>query len=109
MIKIKVSFNKNKILAEAARESEQGMRKLAPVVERELREATPKDTGAAAADWDVLKSGPKGEFTVTNEKEYVKYLNAGSSRQAPSMFIERTVLKHGNAEGVVVEYKDEFL
>jgi hypothetical protein len=63
-----------------------------------LKEATPVDTGRARDGWK-LQDGK-----IINEVEYIEELNAGSSKQAPSHFIERTLLANGNvnANGVIV-------
>jgi len=55
----------------------------------ELKAATPVDTGNARDSW-VLRGN-----TIVNEVEYMSYLNEGTSNQAPSRFIERTVLSSG--------------
>jgi len=51
-----------------------------------LKEATPIDTGEAREGW--RKEGK----TIVNDVEHLEALNSGSSRQAPSHFIERTLL-----------------
>lgn len=107
MIRVKAFFDSAKVLAEAKKEASYRMQEVSSRVENEISEKTPKDTGEAAADWRVVESGPNGEFDLINGKDYVKYLNRGSSRQAPAMFIEATVLKYGNPSGVVVTYKDD--
>jgi len=53
-----------------------------------LKDATPVDTGNARDNWKISKS------SIINETEYISNLNEGSSQQAPSFFIERTVLSH---------------
>jgi len=56
----------------------------------DLKEVTPKDTGAAANSWEVTNlDKEKLSFEINNDKDYIKYLNAGSSQQAPANFIER--------------------
>lgn len=87
---------------------------------RELGRATPFDTGRAAASWTAAVNGPDTrtqppEFVagsreaavqfqridlsgfvlgdsihISNSVEYIPFLNAGSSRQAPSNFVELT-------------------
>jgi len=66
-----------------------------------LREATPKDTGEAAAGWQI-----QGE-SIVNNVDHVLLLNRGSSTQAPSHFIERTVLSEPRVRpnGVIVSEK----
>lgn len=50
-----------------------------------LAEATPVDTGHAAAGWH--KEGTH----IINDVPYVKELNEGSSQQAPANFIEQVI------------------
>jgi len=52
-----------------------------------LRETTPVDTGAARDAWEI-RPGSAGTLIVGNDKEYVRYLNEGSSSQAPAGFVE---------------------
>jgi hypothetical protein len=63
-----------------------------------LKEATPVDTGHARDGWELRDN------KIINEVEYIDELNAGHSQQAPSHFIERTLLANGNisANGVIV-------
>ncbi len=63
-----------------------------------LKEATPVDTGRAREGWKLQDN------KIVNEVEYIAELNAGSSKQAPSHFIERTLLanENVNANGVIV-------
>jgi len=72
-------------------------KKLQEMVAR-LRDATPKDTGAAAAGWDEDGVG------IFNPVEYVPDLNAGASKQAGSRFIEKTILLDTDikVEGLIV-------
>lgn len=51
-----------------------------------LQEATPVDTGYAESRW--RHDGTK----ITNDADYIDDLNKGTSKQAPSYFIEKTVL-----------------
>lgn len=66
-----------------------------------LREATPVDTGKARDGWYRTKK------SIENDVEYIDRLNEGSSEQAPSHFVERTVLSHPGVQpdGVIVENK----
>ena len=57
-----------------------------------LRETTPVDTGAARDGWDVVP-GPAGALRVVNDEEHVRYLNDGSSSQAPAGFVEAAQLQ----------------
>ena len=55
---------------------------------RHLKRATPIDTGKAKAGWKLSGSA------IINRVPYITYLNKGSSKQAPSNFVESTVLSH---------------
>ena len=55
-----------------------------------LRETTPVDTGAARDGWEI-RPGPAGSLVVGNDEEHIRYLNNGSSRQAPAGFVEAAV------------------
>jgi hypothetical protein len=75
-------------------------------LKEDLKEATPVDTGEARDGWEVVQTGPK-EFSLVNDVEHIKYLNAGSSEQAPAFFIERTILENKGVvpNGAIVEYR----
>lgn len=66
----------------------------------ELVHATPVDTGEARSGWQVI-----GDALVNNVK-HISLLNAGTSAQAPSFFIERTVLQNPNVKpaGIIVTH-----
>jgi hypothetical protein len=51
-----------------------------------LAEATPVDTGEAQKGWEI--QGDK----IINKVEHIANLNEGTSKQAPSHFIEATLL-----------------
>jgi hypothetical protein len=70
-------------------------------LKEQLAKATPVDTGAAAASWEVSGN------TIQSGCEYMETLNAGSSKQAPAFFIEKTLLSNRgvHANGVIVKEK----
>jgi len=70
----------------------------------ELSSATPVDTGEAAASWSYRIIN-KNTILLENDEFYVKFLNAGSSEQAPAFFIENIMLKYGKPLGPIVTYK----
>jgi HK97 gp10 family phage protein len=78
----------------------------AKTLEKALEEATPVDTGYAQSRWEVH---PKlnNRYEVANDAEYIEYLNAGSSQQAPKNFIEKTVLEQKDLvpDGTIVVYR----
>jgi hypothetical protein len=51
-----------------------------------LKTATPVDTGKARDAWQIV------EGKIVNNTDYIADLNEGSSTQAPTNFIEQTVL-----------------
>lgn len=78
----------------------------------DLKQVTPKDTGYASSRWDYYKSqelrfsfslqnkfliklSKESVLYIENDAEYITYLNAGSSRQAPAFFVEQTIFKNG--------------
>jgi hypothetical protein len=65
-----------------------------------LEAATPVDTGYAKSRWKIEGSFPK--FRVLNDASYIEYLDRGSSRQAPSFFIESIALRFGKPIGSIV-------
>jgi hypothetical protein len=75
--------------------------KVAAEALEELKSATPKDTGEASESWKQTADGA----SLTNDKDYIKQLNSGSSKQAPSMFIEAIVLRYGKPKGSSVTYE----
>jgi hypothetical protein len=63
-----------------------------------LREVTPVDTGKARASWRsniVVRNGEVASAEITSDVDYMEYLNNGSSKQAPSFFIEQVLLRIG--------------
>ena len=80
-------------------------------VQAELVEATPVDTGFAAANWQLTIGEPadgtvdlsgsvadlagytidQGSVFSTNNASYIQRLNAGSSTQAPAGFVELAI------------------
>jgi len=100
MVKVKISFSS----IQTDIEKEVALRRGEKIEEivAALQEATPVDTGYARGNW--VNNSNK---TITNDAEYLEQLNAGSSQQAPSHFIESTLLniKGVNSKGTVVLYK----
>ena len=89
----------------------------------DLKAATPVDTGRARNSWIAtqnptsfrnslqaggssgLLSTPSKEkleqYYITNGVPYIADLNAGSSRQAPARFVEKTIMKRFTIDGLV--------
>ena len=58
---------------------------------RTLVERTPEDTGRARASWNIAKVGADAEaFSITSDLDYMPFLEAGWSEQAPAGFIALT-------------------
>ena len=85
------------LLKEAGVQTEKEKRTLVS----KLADATPKDTGRAAAGWKI-----EGK-AITNDVPYIVNLNDGSSQQAPPYFVERTLLAHKGVfpSGIIVRRK----
>ena len=81
--------SKNTLKRDFAVQIEAATKRKANQLVSALREATPKDTGAAAAGWRT-----EGK-TIVNDVEYISQLNEGHSKQAPAHFVESTVLQAG--------------
>jgi hypothetical protein len=104
---IKFSINTNSFLKDInqknSKEQKELLEKIAEYALHDLEFITPKDTGEAANAWELKFH--KNTAIFSNEKEYVKYLNAGSSKQAPANFIETTMLDYGIQRGPIVTYE----
>ena len=83
MIKVTSNFDLNKSFLSAV--SDRKVKKLKEIL-KALQEATPIDTGNARENWRIEKD------KIVNDTEYIDVLNAGSSKQAPAYFIEKTLL-----------------
>ena len=70
----------------------------------DLVAATPIDTGKARASWSVEKRADV--YDVKNDVDYIQYLNQGTSKQAPSRFIETIALQYGTPLGTIVDVKE---
>lgn len=55
-----------------------------------LKENTPVDTGEARDGWYLSEKG--FHLSIHNDVEHIGLLNEGHSQQAPTHFIERTIL-----------------
>ncbi|MGI9549110.1 MAG: HK97 gp10 family phage protein [Bdellovibrionales bacterium] len=76
----------------------------------DVKLATPVDTGRARNSWHIgytpsfnttgagvtilTRSDEIQEIIVTNGTDYIQFLNDGSSRQAPTKFIEQAFLRY---------------
>lgn len=80
-------------------------RKISRKLFEDLKDKTPVDTGLARDSWVFTEKDKR--FDITNDVEYIKYLNQGSSQQAPARFIESTALKYGKPIGTIVQVTGE--
>lgn len=69
----------------------------------DLRTETPVDTGNARDSW--VAKPTRDTMVIENTAEYIRYLNEGSSKQAPAHFVERVALKYGTPLGAITESK----
>lgn len=103
------------IMAALERRVEQAVARVAVNVTHELVATTPVDTGWARANWIPAVGSPArgtgqsrqaaglaevvafkladGQAFVSNNVPYIRRLNGGSSKQAPSNFVEHAVAK----------------
>lgn len=72
-------------------------------IKEHLVAVTPVDTGLARASWQLNVF--KDKATISNNQDYIERLNQGSSKQAPSHFIEGVVLQYGKPAGSIVNIK----
>ena len=99
----KISGN---FLAEVQKATKSQVRAVANELVEKLAEATPVATGHAKEGWKVDEVD--GKIVIVNEVSYIPELNAGTSKQAPAHFIEKTLLNAGvNPNGVIVTYRDD--
>ena len=62
----------------------------------ELRSATPIDTGEAKGGWELESPLSIDDVAyIENKVEHIVHLNQGHSQQAPSYFVEQTLMKLG--------------
>lgn len=102
---LRVTVDGKKAMAEVKRKMEketlrQLVRRTETMVDA-LVPATPVDTGAARKSWGYRIDG--NHTVITNDVPYIQELNRGSSKQAPSFFVEMTLLRFGRPFGRVVE------
>jgi hypothetical protein len=110
-----VASRRAAIMAALDRHVEQAVVRVAVNVTAELTATTPVDTGWARANWIPSLRTPAsgtgatrqaaglaevvafriadGKALVTNNVPYIRFLNGGSSKQAPAMFVEQAVAK----------------
>lgn len=96
MIKVKIDIDFEKAFGEALKKSDAKSIQMKKMVTA-LQDATPIDTGEARAGWSIVGS------TIQNDVEHINMLNEGSSKQAPSRFVERTLLAQAGvkANGII--------
>jgi hypothetical protein len=84
MIKIKNNLNLKKEMDEQINSAKDLIVKK---LIKDLKEETPVDSGAARDGWKYNGN------SIINKVPYIDDLNRGTSKQAPSYFIEQTLLK----------------
>lgn len=94
------------VIAEISKKEKEAKQKARQIVATKaiakLREATPVDTGHARDGWRL-----DGNGNIVNDVEYIEDLNNGHSQQAPSHFVEKTLLSmpEVKANGFIVVHK----
>lgn len=84
--------------------TEQSLR-ISKLALEDLKQATPIDTGFARKSWELKYVF--GKITIENTAPYINALNHGHSKQAPSFFIENTLLRNPQLKpvGTIVTYR----
>lgn len=77
------------------------LRRVSKLLVADLRDTTPVDTGLARDSWKTETVGKT--IRISNDVEYLKYLNEGSSKQAPAHFVEKAAIKYGTPLGAITE------
>jgi HK97 gp10 family phage protein len=85
--------------------SKENLVKQSVLLKEDLKNNTPIDTGFARDSWQMTVN--KDTVNLTNTAPYIKYLNQGTSQQAPALFIESTALRYGKPIGTIVEELDD--
>jgi len=93
----------NRLSIELSKAETANLQKEAAKMVSELEAATPVDTGLARDSWKIDDQGKR--VLITNDTPYIQYLNEGSSKQAPSHFVEKIALKYGTPLGAITESK----
>lgn len=102
-VKIDTKYLKLNSKEQLDKEAQKLLSESAFLAYKEVVAKTPVDTGLAQDSWKITITDGKAE--LKNEQDYVKYLNAGSSKQAPRLFIEQTLLNYGKPKGPIVTYE----
>jgi len=87
------------VLKQQTQITEQQMRRRLASMLVMLEASTPILTGYARSRWKIDGLYPR--FRVVNDASYIEYLNRGSSKQAPSFFIESIALRYGKPVGSI--------
>jgi HK97 gp10 family phage protein len=95
----------NKLKTEITKTSDKVVKDVSNELIQNLKKNTPVDTGKARDGW-ILKN-KIGKVSVENDVPYILDLNEGHSEQAPSNFIEKTVLSNSKVKpnGIIVQQK----
>lgn len=91
----------SKLSIELSKAEGVNLRKEASKMIADLEAATPVDTGLARDSWKLDDQGKR--VIISNDTPYIQYLNEGSSKQAPSHFVEKIALKYGTPLGAITE------
>ena len=95
MILTKIKVDLSELKKQIEKEEKEKLMEKAQEGLRKVVEATPVDTGAAKASWELSNSEEKNKVTLTNSKDYIFYVNYGTSEITPRYFIERALNEVG--------------
>jgi len=111
-LNVKVDFNSElrKLKEEVKEIANDSVKDRTEFATSALARVTPVDTGYARSRWtSYVEKDINGYLvgTIDNDAPYIGRLNKGHSQQAPTLFIEKTLIAIGELQDPVVEYLDE--
>ena len=105
----KVDFQKEleKLRKEVKDIEEDNIKERTAFATEALTRVTPIDTGYARSRWTYRYEKAQDNSVIgiiDNDAPYIGILNRGHSKQAPSFFIEKTLIAIGELQDPVVDY-----
>lgn len=96
MIKVGIIFDRKNLENLTKKEVVKELTKEQGSILSAMKNETPVDTGEAKSSWRV--SIDKDKVSLENDKDYIFYVNSGTSKIQPRYFIERVCLSFGRIE-----------